>query len=549
MTAFHRLSGRLFRPALDARTIGPRSPVVLVAARGKDSYQLVHGLVATAVAAERDARVVAFRVEDRPSGFRSRLRLWRGPSVQEGGDAVLGQYRAFSDEQVVLRPTWRDMLRVKFAIRRYLAAQPSRRDLELFSIGGVRVGDLAFDAYVASGRVVAVDPLDPRILHELTRLSTRALAIRRFLRWNPCCAVIVKDLAYAIGVPGRVALSTGIDAYAASLAWCDRLSFERPEKDLVHLDYVDELHEMSETDRISARELGAEFLKQRLSPGSGGFTVTGVDVWAEDSVAEVPAFPQPASKTILVATHSFTDAQHAGGIGLFSDSFSWLEFLHEVAGETNYHWFIKLHPDQRDTELGVREAVSALFADRENVHVLDPSVTHYALRRHGIDLVLTVFGTIALEYPASGIPAMTARPANPHTSFDYALHPKSVDEYRSILLDPNQWTYEIPADQVAEYAYLHYLVGGSVFDEITSRELSEGDVPTNGDSPIHLAWEALEDDRLHRILELYRDWVRSGSYSLNRYAALRDGGHRRLLDDYRKARAAGQTGRLPLRLP
>ncbi len=544
-TAMYRLSERLFRPTLDRRSLSEHAPIVLVASREKDSYALVHGLVATAIAAEQNAKVVAFRFRDRL--YRPSLRRVRAGLE----DAALrrSDYGAFADQEVVIGPTLWELLRVKFAIRRYAADKPTRHDLVHFTIEGVRIGDLAFDAFVTRGRAVAVDPVDVRLLRELTKFSVRALALRRYLRRNHCCAVIVKDLAYAVGVPGRVALSLGIDAFASSVEWCNRLSVERPDKELDYLDYGSELEKLSATDRALARALGAEFLEQRLAPGSGGFTVTGVDVWGDDDTGKVPVLPRPAVATILVAPHSFTDAQHAGGDAIFSDAYSWLEFIHEVVETTNYHWYIKLHPDQRDTETDVREAIGRLFADRDDVHVLDGAVTHGALRRHGIDLALTIYGTIALEYPAVGIPALTTRPLNPHALFAYALHPKSADEYRSILLDPEQWSYDIPMSEVAEFAYLHYLVEGSVFSEVGPHDVREVDDLGEGESPLFRAWEALDDDRLNRILWLYRDWIRSGSYSLNRFAALRDGGHRRLLDDYRRARAAGQTGRLQIRLP
>ena len=543
-TLFSRLSDRLFRPTLNERTLGKHSPIVLVAARQKDSYQLVHGLVATAVAAENNARIVAFYSADRPAGLLRQATSGRRCSGEYDEDA----YKAFADDVILLRPSWWDVIRARGAVQRYAASDPTRRDLEFFTISGVRIGDLAFDAFVAGGHAVAVDPVDPDLLSTLLKLSIRALAVRRYLVRRPCRAVIVKDLAYAIGVPGRVAQSLGIDAYAASLAWCDRLSPERPDKDLAHLGYLEELRNLSESERAFARELGAEFLQERLAPGSGGFTVTGVDVWGNGGASSVPASPRTVDATILVAPHSFTDAQHAGGVGLFSDSFSWLEFLHDVAGKTNYHWLIKLHPDQRDTEAGVRKAVEELFANRDNVHVLEASVTHASLLDHGIDLVLTVYGTIALEFPARGIPAVTAKPVNPHSSFSYALHPSSVEDYRATLLERERWTYNIPSEQVAEYAYLHYLVGGPVFLEVGPPTVSDSGESTEGESMIHRAWGELDDAHLGRILQLYRDWVRSGEYTLNRFGALRDGGHRRLLEDYRAARAEGRLGRLPIRV-
>lgn len=528
-TAFSRLSARLFRSALDSRVFTEQSPIVLVAARNKDSYELVHGIVATAVAAERDARIVAFRFGDGPTLSRRAGRAW---SRLSRAKASTDPYLDFSDEATVLWPSWSDGIRARVAVRRYASSSPSRRDLELFEISGIRVGDLVFDAFVAGGGGAAVDPVDPEVLRLLKVHATRALTVRRFISSHPCVAVILKDVAYSIGIPGRVALHLGVDAFAVSTGWCDRLSPERPDKELVHLSYPTELEQMSIDGRLSARRLGQDFLSGRLASGSGGFSVTGVDVWGR-SGGTVPVPPSRSRATVLVAPHSFTDAQHAGGVGLFSDSFSWLEFLHSVAEQTDYFWLIKLHPDQRDAKAGYREEVEELFADREDVHVLGVDVHHDQLLDRGIDVVLTVYGTIAMEYPARGIPAITARPDNPHSGFSYALHPHSVEEYLEILLDKERWRYAIPNDEIWEYAYLHYLVSVNVFEEWGPDYSSAPQSVPAGESLVHAAWEALDDSRLAQILDVCRSWVRSGDYSLHRHAALREGGHAALLQRLR----------------
>lgn len=519
-TAFSRLCDRMLRPALKSRKLTETSPVVLVAARNKDSYELVHGIVATAIAAQYDARIVAFRFGGRTGALEAvRGLLPRLVKHRQSSDP----YLCFADSAIMLKASPIDRVRTRLAVRSYASSSPSRRDLEHFMIRGARIGDLVFDAFVASGAGAAVNPVDPKVLHLLRVQSARALAFRRFLLRQHCIAVVLKDLAYAIGIPGRVALSLGIDVYAASPGWCDRLSPELPDKGLAPLTYREELDRMSTEERMSARELGRRFLASRMTSGAGGFSVRGVDVWATGSgTISLPA--SASQKTVLVAPHSFTDAQHAGGVGLFSDAFTWLEFLHSIAQKTDYRWLIKLHPDELDARSGYREEVQRLFSDCHDVHVLSADVQHGQLLELGIDLVLTVYGTIALEYPARGIPAITARPQNPHSAFSYALHPKSVAEYSEILLDPSRWNYPIPQHETWEYAYLHYLVGVNVFDEWGPNYSEPFPLP-DGESAVHVAWETLEDERLAMILETCRSWIRSGAYSLHRYVALSTGGH------------------------
>jgi len=542
--AFCRLSERLFRPTLDKRILNRRAPMVLVAARAKDSYQLVHGLIATALAAEHDARIVAFQFDDRPAGLIfGRVRTDRNRKNALFSRRNFRNYSAFADEVVSLCPSLWDILRVQLAVRRYKASRPSRRDAESFTIAGIQIGDFAFDTFIAAGHSVSVNPLDSRFLYELSKLSVRALVLQRYLLRNQCCAVVVKDSAYAIGIPARVALHLQIKAYGATVEWSCFFTPKFYTTGLEGLDYPGELQAMTVSERAFAQKLGIEFLNNTLTEGSRGLTHRGADVWKVSGTTLIPQAPQSTVATVLISMHSFTDAQHNGPAGLFTDSFSWLEYIHQVAIQTNYLWLIKLHPDERDVGLGVRDAVSKLFADRDNVHVLDGSVTHGALLNHGIDLALTLYGTIALEYPALGIPVVTARPLNSHSCFSYAINPKTLEEYQTILFDPSRWAYKIRMDEVAESAYLRYLVGGSVLSDVgPETEVVRGFADRA--EQFHSAWETLDDARLNSILRLYREWVRSGAYSLNRFAALRNGGHQQLLRDYRRARDAGHVGRL-----
>ena len=117
-------------------------------------------------------------------------------------------------------------------------------------------------------------------------------------------------------------------------------------------------------------------------------------------------------------------------------------------------WYVKIHPDARGKMEGL---VKEMFEGLEYVQVLPLDISHHAILKTGIDVALTVHGTIGMEYPILGVPVINASLANPHSAFNFSFTPKSVDEYEKTILNLGHELPKIGNDDPYAYYYMRFI--------------------------------------------------------------------------------------------
>jgi hypothetical protein len=305
-----------------------------------------------------------------------------------------------------------------------------------------------------------------------------------------------------------------------------RLSPNRPVWNLQSADYRTRFSRLPVERRRKLLEESERFVARLVHDGDGDLTVTGQRPWAASKAAGESLSIRRDRPCVLVAVHSFYDDPHAAGVGIFPDFFDWLEHLKVIMERCDYDWLVKLHPDQRDNRLGVRTAIELLFQSRPEARILPEEVGHRQLLASGIDLALTVYGTIGFEYPAAGVPVLTAGPLNPHRPYSYCLHAETLEEYDRYLMDPASWRYAIPREEIWEYVAMHYLQNATYpFHEIplVKRHLEgSGDYFKSEGFPDLWAIEVTRAAS-EAIVRQLRDWLDSGTYSFEAFLADRVG--------------------------
>ncbi len=505
---------------------GTRS-IVLLHMTKMGFSQVVHTHL-SAVLAERDtARTVAYRFERRPPALRRmRLAFDRVLGRPQRTDRLDVRYADIVDETVVLLPSRSACREVDREVARYRASGPSRQDLERFTVRGVPIGDLVYDKVVRVGHVV-VDPLHPDVLRYLEQFAEHVIALDDYFDRNEVLGVVSASAAYEPGIASRVAVKRAVPAFIAGQDASIRVSTHRPRANLESMDYRSRLARLPPQRRDGLIEEARRFVSGLVDGESGDLTTSGQRPWATDraAVALDPAV-NADRLTVLVAVHSFYDDPHAAGVGLFPDFFTWIEHLVGLFDGSEYRWLFKLHPDQRDDRIGVRSAIETLLGPHEHALILDEGVGHPQLLASGIDLVLTVYGTIGFEYPAAGVPVLTAGPENPHRPFTYCRHADTVEEYDAFLLDPTAWAYPIQTDEILEYVAMHYLQKADYpFHDLpfVRRHLSgSGQYFKSADFPDLWAAEAT-DEHTEALMEDLRAWVDSGTYDFRAFLADRSG--------------------------
>jgi hypothetical protein len=72
--------------------------------------------------------------------------------------------------------------------------------------------------------------------------------------------------------------------------------------------------------------------------------------------------------------------------------------------------------------------------------------------------VLTVYGTVGIEYPYFGVPVMNAGANNPHIAYNFNIHPKNLKEFDKVLFNiPKIKNLKKAKNEILQYYFMNYL--------------------------------------------------------------------------------------------
>ena len=198
-------------------------------------------------------------------------------------------------------------------------------------------------------------------------------------------------------------------------------------------------------------------------------------------------------KKILIAAHHFSDAPNVYGKNLFTDFYEWIDFLGKKSENSNFEWYIKFHPLEFEDN---KKTCEYFLQKYKKLILIDKNVKHGQIIRDGIDLVLTVYGTIGFEYAYFKIPVINAGPKNPHIAYDFNHYSSSKKEYNDAIDNFDKIKINYNKKQLYEYFYMRYLHGFYLFDD----EIKTNSNKVNYQSP-----------------EVYKKWMNNFSKDKHRH--------------------------------
>jgi len=318
-------------------------------------------------------------------------------------------------------------------------------------VNGVWVGDLFYDSYLMEDEKPTIDFNDNRFAVFLSEALGLLFFWQEYFHKNDVKGVIASHCVYNLALPLRVAVARGIPAFQATCASVYRISRDNyfAYSDFHH--YPEKFAQLSEFEKIAGKEEAKRRIERRFSGE------VGVDMsYSKKSAFTAPThqrlIKQSSRKKILIATHCFFDSPHSYGLNLFPDIYEWLHFLGEMTHRTDYDWYIKTHPDYRP---GTMRVVQELVETFPRLNLLPSDASHHQIIAEGIDVALTVWGTIGFEYAALNMPVINCSRNNPHIAYDFNIHPSSIDEYENILLNLDTVSIKINKEDVYEYYFMN----------------------------------------------------------------------------------------------
>ena len=339
-------------------------------------------------------------------------------------------------------------------LRKIIPSLQTKKDVEDLRVESVWIGDLLYDSHCMNYKVPTISLADSRFQDSLRAALGSYVFWRDYLNMHCVRSVIVSHTVYVqSGVLTRLAIQKGIPVYQINAT---HLYFMNEKNLWAYNDffyYPEQFREIPEEERRKGLQAAKERLQKRFS-GEVGVDMHYSKKSAYGGIRQGRVLNESPRIKILVATHCFFDSPHPYGVNLFPDFYEWLYFLGEISTLTDYDWYIKTHPDFLPGNIQIIEE----FIQKYPKFNLIPSETsHLQLKEEGINFGLTVYGTIGFEYAALGIPVINASLCNPRIRYHFNIHPRTIDEYRIILLNLQDQKLDIDIEEVYEYYFMAFI--------------------------------------------------------------------------------------------
>ena len=331
----------------------------------------------------------------------------------------------------------------------------SKSDVHLLTVDNIWVGDLIYDQYLKSNMVPTLDIKSKDFEELMFEFCLLFNYWQGVFSKNKVRALIISHACYFMGLPARIASKFNIQVYQATLEniYCLTKYNLHPSSEFHSYKSDFEKFDIKIKDKAIIRA------RERLNLIYEG------NINVDQPYIKNSAYNQkkPLGKVIhnnkpikiLIAPHCFFDSPNGLGKNLFPDFYEWLDFIAKLSIKTDYEWYIKTHPNTfPENKLVIKDFVSRY----PKINFLNDEISHNQLIDEGINIVLTVYGSIGLEYAAKNITVINASQNNPHISFDFNIHPKSKEELKNIILNLHNYVNaSLYSDDIYKCYYMKYL--------------------------------------------------------------------------------------------
>ena len=439
-----KVFGRKQRPTAGSR------PVVLMEFNSMHSAHIAYSYLAKVLASEHGAAIKAYTPRS-SSGFAGRAQFQLGKIA---GHNDFGVYQSFGTEDFIeIYLTSAQKSRALDMQRQILPRLATKWDLEALEIEGVWVGDLFYDSYLMDYKRPTIEKDSPEFQAALLDSIGLFVFWQEYFDSHDVQAVNASHCVYNLAIPLRIAVWRGIPAYQANIHHIYRLDSKNLFAYNDFFNYRKIFSRLPRELQAAGIETARERIRRRFT-GEVGVDMIYSTKSAYGAAREHRLLRESPRKKILIATHCFFDSPHSYGNNIFPDFYEWLDFLGKTSEETDYDWYIKTHPDYLP---GTMEIIKTFVARYPKLTLLPSDASHHQIIAEGIDVALTVYGTIAFEYAALGVPVINASQNNPHIAYDFNLHAKDAEDYRRLIHGIQEMNFPIEVSSVYEYYFMKNL--------------------------------------------------------------------------------------------
>jgi len=350
-------------------------------------------------------------------------------------------------------------------------------DLLKLSYGGIQIGDLIYSSYLFRYMTGTIFNITPDIKKYLRRCYLRCIYYDKlFKKYNPKFVILTNNTYIECGTLFQLAIKYEVPAYVA--VW--------PASNKVSIKKFDQKNNLEDLCVVNPTTKEWEIITQNKKKGwveagknwmEGRFRGEDTAFGGADAAVGKPMIPKKeicelfnidgAKKVVLVCSHVMWDDPIIY-TSLYRDYYWWWVETAKIANEIeDVVWVFKAHPGEIDT-LGRRtdqtpiRSLDVLKEMKLKPHIkfLDSGLkfNNYSLMQV-VDAVVTVRGTVGIEYACAGIPVITAGTA-PYTYADFTVTCKSIEEYKNTLRNISKIERLSPDKIERALLFAYFYIGG-----------------------------------------------------------------------------------------
>ena len=221
---------------------------------------------------------------------------------------------------------------------------------------------------------------------------------------------------------------------------------------------------LSKEKKLKARTEGLKVLKNRISGSSGvksGHSYISKSSFKNLYKNKKKLLLDNRQPNILIATQDFFDSINGYGRFIFNDLYEWLHFLGKVSKKTNYNWYIKDHPNYggkyRKYQPFTKNITKEICKKFPNIKRIPSNITHNQLINEGVDVVLTVFGSVQFEYPVFNVPVITASNNVPSKNYNFSIKSLNKKDYLNKILNIKKTRSKFNIKEIYEFYYMNFI--------------------------------------------------------------------------------------------
>lgn len=488
-----------------------KCPVILMELSSMQSSHIAYSYLANVLSKETSAKIIGYA----PQLYSSPWKRLAFRVAKYFGLSYLGIYRSFGvTDFFFIEINKKQKQKARLIYKKITSQLNDKWDLEAITVNGTWIGDLIYDTYLAKFKKPTIDTNNSEFLAFLLESIELFVFWEDYLDIHDVRAINVSHCVYNLAMPLRLGLKKNIPVFQANATHIYRMNRKN------YFAYNDFFYYRECFAQLpdAVKKAGVEEAKCRLERRFAG--EVGVDMpYSKKSAYVAPRHKKllrpSARKKILIATHCFFDSPHSYGNNVFPDFYEWLDFLGQLSAVTNYDWYIKTHPDYLP---GTMQIIEAFIEKYPRFSLLPSDASHHQIIAEGVDVALTVHGTIAFEYAALGVPVINCSPNNPHIAYEFNLHPRSPEEYRHLLLNLDHLDFHIDKQQVYEYYFMHFLYNNDnlFFDDYNSTLDKLGGYSEQFTPAVYREWiDEWTQNKHASIFLALSDFIQSGDFRMS----------------------------------